>query len=141
MNQNPPNGFRYSYSAKEQTELKKIREKYLDGVTPTADKMARLRRLDAAVEQKAIAVSLIVGVLGALLLGFGMSLIMTELRAALGLSFGFALALGLLSGLLGIAGVIAAYPLYQQILTKERKRVAPEILRLSEELLQEREIP
>jgi hypothetical protein len=62
-NNNEKNGFSYTYSAKEQAELKRIREKY---TAPTAeeDKMVRLRRLDASVTQMAQSVSLAFGVLG-----------------------------------------------------------------------------
>ena len=44
--------------------------------------------------------------------------------------------LGILIGLLG--GVLAclAYPLYHIIIKRERKKIAPEILRLSDELIQ-----
>ena len=53
-NNNENNGFQYTYSASEQAELKKLREKY---ETPqkneVEDKMERLRRLDAGVTQKA----------------------------------------------------------------------------------------
>ena len=69
---------------------------------------------------------------GALILGTGMSLCMTELGAALGR---FALILGILVGLIGMAMVAAAYPLYSRILNKERQRIAPEILALTDELL------
>ena len=67
-NNNENNGFQYTYSAKEQAELKRIREKYTPP-TETEDKMERLRRLDASVTQKAQIVALIFGVIGALILG------------------------------------------------------------------------
>jgi hypothetical protein len=63
--QNPNNGFRYTYSAKEQAEIKKIREKYAPA-EPVEEKMERLRRLDAGVTQRARAVALTLGVLGTL---------------------------------------------------------------------------
>ena len=72
------NGFSFTYSAKEQEELKKIRDKYTPP-TEVEDKMARLRRLDASVTGTAQAIALVFGVIGALILGFGMSLCMTEL--------------------------------------------------------------
>ena len=127
-------GFSYTYSAKEQEEIKRIRQKYTKE-NKEVDKMERLRRLDAGVTQKAQTVSLIFGVVGTLILGVGMSLIMSDLRAILGARTDLAMPLGILIGLLG--GVLAclAYPLYHIIIKRERKKIAPEILRLSDELL------
>ncbi|MBQ3065228.1 MAG: hypothetical protein IJC98_03225, partial [Clostridia bacterium] len=70
--------FNYTYSAKEQEEIKAIRKKYV-APEETEDKMAQLRRLDAAVTQKAASVSLVCGVIGELSLGMGMSLAMTDI--------------------------------------------------------------
>lgn len=60
--------FHYTYSAKEQEEIKAIREKYV-APAQIEDKMTQLRRLDATVTQKATSVSLVFGVIGALILG------------------------------------------------------------------------
>ena len=84
----PNNTFQYTYSAKQQAEIKSIRNKYL---APEPDKLEQLRRLDAGVAQKATAVSLIAGILGALILGLGMSLMMSDLAAYLGISQGAAM--------------------------------------------------
>lgn len=126
--------FRFTYSAKEQEEIKAIRKKY---ATPeqTEDKMEKLRRLDAAVTKKATSLSLVFGVLGALILGTGMSLAMTELGRLFGLSDGAAMLWGIAIGIVGIVLVGVAYPLYNRIVRRERERIAPEILRLTEELL------
>lgn len=127
-------GFSYTYSAKEQEEIKRIRQKYTKE-NKEEDKMERLRRLDAGVTQKAQTVSLVFGVVGTMILGFGMSLIMSDLRAILGARTDLAMPLGILIGLLG--GVLAclAYPLYHIIIKRERKKIAPEILRLTDELI------
>ena len=58
--------FNYTYSAKEQDEIKAIRKKYAVQ-EQTEDKMAQLRRLDDAVTQKATTVSLVFGIIGALI--------------------------------------------------------------------------
>lgn len=133
MEQNNQNGFFYTYSAREQEEIRRIRKKYIsDEVESKEEKMERLRRLDASVARKGTALSLIVGVIGALIFGTGMSLVMTDLGSALGSTL--ALIIGILLGLIGAVGVALAYPLYNCITKKERQRVAPEILRLTEEL-------
>ena len=89
----------------------------------------------ASVGSKAMAFSIAIGVIGTLLLGSGMSLIMTDLASKLGLAGGLAMVLGVLLGLVGLVLVALAYPVYDKILKKERARIAPEILRLTDELL------
>ena len=81
---------------------------------------------------KGTAVSLALGILGTLVMGVGMSLVMTKLGAALGLA---AMPLGIGIGLFGILSVALAYPAYLGITKKERERIAPEIIRLTDELL------
>ena len=133
-NNHKNNGFQYTYSAREQAELKRIREKY----TLTAeieDKMPRLRRLDASVTQKAQAVALIFGVIGTLILGAGMSLCMSDFAEVLGSYRDMAMVIGIPVGIVG--GVLAAlaYPMYSLIVKRERKKIAPEIIRLTDELM------
>ncbi len=117
------NNFSYTYSAKEQEEIRKIREKY---VPKEADKMEQLRRLDTSVTQKGKIISLVIGIIGALVLGTGMSMCMvwTELFVW-----------GIIVGVIGIIMVSAAYPLYNNVTKKERNKVAPEIIRLTDELM------
>ena len=63
--------FEYTYSAKQQAELENIRKKYLpQGET----KMDRLRRLDRGVTRPGTMISIIIGVVGTLIMGFGMCL-------------------------------------------------------------------
>ena len=127
-------GFTYTYSAREQAELKRIREKYT-APTETEDKMARLRRLDASVTNTAQAVALVLGIMGTLILGFGMSLIMTDLGKILGSYRDMAMVIGVIIGIVG--GILAglAYPIYNAIVKAKRKKVAPEIIRLTDELM------
>ena len=127
-------GFSYSYSSTEQAEIKRIREKYTP--QPKAeDKMARLRKLDASVTRTAQAISLIFGIVGALILGFGMSLIMTDLKDILGSLSDMAMVIGILVGIAG--GILAsiAFPVYNAIVKRKRRKLAPEILRLTDELM------
>lgn len=126
--------FQYTYSAKEQEEIKAIREKY---VTPEEqeDRMEQLRRLDAGVTQKATAVSLVIGIVGALILGFGMSLTMTNLGEILGPYQNMAMLVGIVIGIVGMVLVCLAYPMYNYIVKVEREKIAPEIIRLTDELM------
>ena len=94
--------------------------------------MEQLRKLDRQVTQKAQAWAIALGVVGALILGTGMSIAMTDLTGFLG---GTAMFIGIPVGLIGIVLVALAYPVYNRILKKERQRIAPEILRLTDELI------
>ena len=133
-NNNENKGFQYTYSAKEQAELKRIRDKYT-APTETEDKMTRLRRLDASVTNTAQAVAIVFGVIGTLILGFGMSLCMTDLGEIIGSYRDMAMAIGIIVGIVG--GVLAslAYPIYNAIVKAKRKKLAPEIIRLTDELI------
>ena len=126
--------FHYTYSAKEQEEIKAIHKKYATPEQPE-DKMAQLRRLDATVTQKATVVSLVFGVIGTLLLGMGMSLAMTDIGALLGMETGLAMLVGIAVGVCGLVLASLAYPCYNRVLIKEREKIAPEIIRLSDSLL------
>ena len=133
-NNQKPSGFTYTYSAREQAELRRIRDKYT-APTEAEGKMARLRRLDASVTQIAQAVSLIFGVIGMLVFGFGISLCIADLKELLGLSGTVAMVIGIIAGVIG--GILAglAYPVYNAIVKARRKKLAPEILRLTDELI------
>lgn len=131
-NKNTEQSFKYTYSAKEQDEIRRIRQKYQE---QEEDGISRLRKLDAKVYQKATTVSLVFGIVGALVLGTGMSIIMTEFGSLLGLTDVLGFVIGVVIGLVGIIMVVLAYPVYNTVLKKEREKIAPEILRLAEELM------
>ena len=133
-NNNENNGFSYTYSAKEQLELKKIRAKYMPN-TESEDKMQRLRRLDRGVTQKAEVVALCLGIIGTLILGFGMSLFMSSLGEVLGLPQTMAMVIGVAVGIVGGALAALAYPSYHAVIKRERAKIAPEIIRLADELM------
>lgn len=122
--------FEYTYSAQQQQEVEAIRKKYLP---KQEDKMEQLRRLHAIPTQKAQAAAIAIGVVGALIMGTGMSLCMTQLLPTLD-SLRFVIGIPL--GLAGIALVALAYTLYNRTLKKCREQIAPEILKLTEELMQ-----
>ncbi len=133
-NNREENGFVYNYSAKEQAEVKRIREKYMSA--PKAeDKMAYLRKLDASVTRTAQIVALIFGIVGAIILGLGMSIIMTDLSEFMGLSNDMAMIVGIIIGIFGGALASIAYPIYNVIVKRKRKKIAPEIIRLTDELM------
>lgn len=118
--------FNYTYSAAQQQEIKKIREKY-SAPEKQEDKMEQLRRLDQNVTKPGTVISLVVGVISSLILGLGMSMCMV---------WGDKMFIsGIIVGVVGIIGVIIAYPIYNAITKNRRKKLAPEIMRLTDELM------
>lgn len=115
--------FSYTYSTKQQREIERIRSKY---IPREENKLEQLYRLDRQTDRRGTFAAIVLGTLSTLLLGIGMVLTMVYTRF---------FALGVAVGLLGIAGIALAYPLYLSITRKERARIAPEILRLTDELM------
>lgn len=129
-------GFKLTYSAKQQAEIRQIRDKYTG--TPKNEEesnIEKLRRLDKKVTDKATAFSLIVGISGTLLLGIGMSLSMSDFGKILGEYASLSMPVGIVVGLLGLGLACMALPVYNLALKRGRKKAAPEIIRLSEKLL------
>lgn len=116
--------FTYSYSSSQQAEVKSIREKY---VPKEEDKMEQLRRLDESATRPGTIAALAVGILSTLVLGVGMCCTMVWA--------GRWFIPGIIIGVVGIFGVMSAYPIYSQITKKRREKIAPEILRLTDELM------
>ncbi len=116
----------YSYSAQENKEIKKIRDKYT-GPEERETKLEQLRRLDASVHNKAAALSLAVGIIGALLLGIGMSCVLVWADKMF--------IPGIILGIIGIAITVLAYPIYKIKSEKIRKEIAPVILKITDELI------
>lgn len=117
--------FEYTYSAKQQAELENIRKKYLP---QKESKMDRLRRLDESVTRPGTIISIIVGIVGTMIMGFGMCCVMEWDMFAV----------GIIIGVVGLAILALAYPTYSKITQNQREKIAPEILRLTEEISQEK---
>ena len=94
----------YSYSAQENKEIKRIREKYTEP-DERETKLEQLRRLDASVHNTAVSVSLAVGIIGALILGLGMSCVMVWADKMF--------VPGIIFGIIGIVICAFAYPAYK----------------------------
>ncbi len=121
------NNFEYSYSAESHREVEEIRRKYASDENDSYEnKLRQLKALDRSVPKKGMIVSIFVGIISTLILGFGLSCTMV---------WGDSLfILGIVLGLVGIIGICLAYPIYQHITKKEKERIAPLILKLSDEL-------
>ena len=119
--------FEYNYSARDQEEIRRIRDKYR-APEEHETKLERLRRLDRSVTRKATAWSITLGVIFSLIMGAGMAMCI-ELMGVWFIP-------GIIIGSRGLVGVCMTYPLYLRMIRKGRQRVAPEILALTEELMQ-----
>lgn len=117
--------FEYSYSAERQNEIEAIRKKYLPQAEQES-KLAQLRKLDAGVGTRALIASMALGILGALVFGAGMCCF---LLWSLWLP-------GALACVLGAVCMLLAPSLYRRLFEKRKAEIAPEILRLTEELSQ-----
>ena len=117
--------FTYHYSAERQSEIDAIRKKYL----PPAEqenKLEQLRKLDASLTTGALTVSMALGITSILVFGVGMCCFLVWRLWAL----------GTLLCVLGVLGMLLAPVLYRRLVEKRRQQIAPEILRLTEELSQ-----
>ncbi len=119
--------FVYTYSAKEQEEIKNIREKYAPPINQETN-MERLRRLDRSSTKAAAVISLTIGIVSTLLMGVGMCCTMLS-------GWEQYFILGIILGIIGIIGIISAYPIYNRIVRRKREKLAPEIMRLTDELM------
>ena len=137
MSNDEDKGFNYTYSTKQRDEVIAIRKKYTPTEPEDVDNITLLRNIDSEVTRKATVRALTTGVIGALLMGTGMSLLMTDLSSTMGLDSWIALLIGIVIGMVGLIIMCVTYPLYTHILERERARVADEVIRLSDELLGE----
>ena len=126
--------FSYKYSAKENTEVQEIRKKYLP---EQKSKMEELKELDAKVKRPAGRFAYIFGSISAIIMGVGMSLVMTDIGQMIGL--GETMVLGIVIGVIGMILAIATYPIYKRIFTSRKRKYAEQILELSEEIMRNAE--
>ena len=112
--------------------VQKIRTQYTEKEHTELDE---LKELDKKVKRPANVFAYVFGSVSAIIMGSGMSLVMTELAESLGISGDAAMVIGIIVGIVG--GILAslAYPIYNAIVMAKRKKLAPEIIRLTDELM------
>lgn len=108
----------------------KIRTQYMEKEGTQLD---ALRALDAKVKRPANVFAGVFGTISALVMGVGMSLVMTDLGTAIGVNA--PMMTGVVIGIVGMLMAIANYPAYKAILGSRRKQYAAEIMRLSDEIV------
>lgn len=109
--------------------VQKIRTQYTEKQHTELDE---LKTLDKKVKRPANLFAYLFGSLGALVMGAGMSLIMTDLSTALNLPH--PMLPGLVLGILGLLMALLNYPVYRALLASRRKKYAPQIIALSDKL-------
>lgn len=115
----------------QQFMAEKIRTQYMEKEQGELD---TLRELDAKVRRPANVFAYTFGSISAIIMGGGMSLIMTDIASKLGIGAD-PLIPGILIGVAGMAMALVNYPIYKSILSKRKKKYAPEILALSEKII------
>ena len=110
--------------------VQKIRTQYTEKQHTELDE---LKELDAKVKRPANVFAYIYGSVSAIVMGSGMSLVMTEIGTIIGISN--AMLPGVVIGVVGMAMALSTYPIYKKILAARKKKFAPEILALSDKIV------
>ena len=110
--------------------VQKIRTQYTEKQHTELD---ALKALDAKVKRPANVFAYTFGSIGAIVMGAGMSLVMTDIGAMLGMAE--AMIPGIIVGVVGMVMAVANYSIYKGILSARKKKYAGEILKLSEKLM------
>ena len=124
------NNFSYTYSAKDHQEVLNIREKYL---TQPESELDALKALDTKVRRPANVVAYLYGSLSAMVMGAGMSLVMTEVGSMIGMDN--TMLPGIVIGIVGLVMALTTYLIYKKLLNARKKKYAPEIVALSETIM------
>lgn len=111
--------------------VEKIRTQYTE---KEDTKLDELKALDAKVKRPANVFAYVFGSIGAIVMGSGMSLVMTELGEMI--SIKEPMVPGIIIGVVGMLMVIVNYPIYKKILTKRRNQYADKIMELSDKIMQ-----
>ena len=124
------NTFEYTYSAQQSQEAQRIRAQYLPKTESALDE---LKRLDRKVKRPAAILAYMLGSLSAIIMGSGMSLVMTDIGVMLGMTD--PLIPGAVLGVIGMVMAIANYPVYKKVLAGRKAKYAEQIIALSDKLM------
>ena len=110
--------------------VQKIRTQYTEKQHTELD---ALKELDAKVKRPANVFGYIYGSIGAIVMGTGMSLVMTEIGTVIGLTA--TMVPGIAIGVAGMVMALTTYPIYKRILISRKKKYASEIMQLSDKIM------
>lgn len=118
--------FSYHYSASENKEILEIRKKYLPR---EESKFDEIKRLDNCIQTAGQLPSLTIGIVSCLVFGLGLCLVLKVI--------GESLLLGIIIGIIGLIGMLTAYPVYRKVFSTTKAKLVPKILELSSDLAEE----
>ena len=110
--------------------VQKIRTQYTEKQHTELD---ALKELDAKVKRPANVFAYTYGSVSAVVMGAGMSLVMTEIGTAIGLAS--TMVPGIAIGVVGMGMALSTYPIYKRLLNSRKKKYAPEIMKLSDKIM------
>ena len=110
--------------------VQKIRSQYTEN---EHTQLNTLKELDKKVKKPANVFAYVFGTLSAIIMGSGMSLVMTDIGKILGLDA--TMIPGIVIGVIGMLLAIINYPLYKKLLSSRRKKYADKIIALSDGLI------
>ena len=110
--------------------VQKIRAQYMER---EASELDELRALDWRVKRPANIFGYVFGSISAIVMGCGMSLVMTDIGNTVGIQN--SMAVGIVVGALGLAAAALTYPIYKKLLVSRKKRYADEIIKISESII------
>ena len=110
--------------------VQKIRTQYTEKEHTELDE---LKELDAKVKRPVNIFAYVYGSISAIIMGSGMSLVMTDLGASLGLDS--VMGPGVIIGIVGMVMALTTYPIYKKLLSARKKKYAPQIMKLSEQIM------
>ena len=110
--------------------VQKIRTQYTEKESTELD---ALRELDAKVKRPANVFAYVFGSISAIIMGTGMSLVMTDIGATLGMTN--TMLPGILIGVVGMFMAIINYPIFKGILGARRRKYADQIIALSNRIM------
>ena len=111
--------------------VQKIRTQYTEKQHTELD---ALKALDAKVKKPANVFAYTYGSVSAIVMGAGMSLVMTDIGAMIGMAS--TMVPGIAIGVVGMGMALTTYPIYKKILNARRNKYAPEIMKLSDKIMQ-----
>ena len=114
----------------QQFMAQKIRTQYME---KTPSELDNLRALDAKVKRPANIFAYVFGSISAIIMGAGMSLVMTDIGATVGIAS--AMAPGIVIGVVGLCMALLTYPMYKWILNARKKKYGAKILSLSDKIM------
>ncbi len=110
--------------------VQKIRTQYTERENTQLD---ALKALDKKVKKPANVFAVVFGIISAIVMGSGMSLVMTDIGSIIGIES--PMFPGIIIGVVGLVMALLTYPMYKKILNSRKKKYASEIIKLSDSIM------